>query len=160
MTAATTSRTLKKERTQRKILDAAIEVFAESGFDAASMGTIANQAGVKKALVQYHFETKEKLWQAAIDALWLQLDEMVVTLPRFEQGQTPEQEKEFLRESLRHIIRFARKHPAWVGIMFREASSPGPRLDWLIENHLRKNIVDSMQFVELAQKHGLLLVLP
>lgn len=46
------------------ILDAAEAVFANSGFNGASVREIANKANVAQALVHYHFETKEKLFEA------------------------------------------------------------------------------------------------
>ena len=47
------------------ILDAAEAVFAASGFNGASIREIATRAGVAQALIHYHFDTKEKLFEAA-----------------------------------------------------------------------------------------------
>jgi len=44
------------------IFDAAIEVFAESGFDQAKMDDIAKAAGVAKGTIYYHFKSKEELF--------------------------------------------------------------------------------------------------
>lgn len=46
------------------ILDAAEIVFAKNGFAGASVREIANKAGVAQALIHYHFNTKEKLFEA------------------------------------------------------------------------------------------------
>ena len=46
------------------ILDAAEVVFASSGFNGASIREIANKAGVAQALIHYHFDNKEKLFEA------------------------------------------------------------------------------------------------
>lgn len=46
------------------ILDAAELVFADKGFNGASMREIATQAGVAQALIHYHFDNKEKLFEA------------------------------------------------------------------------------------------------
>jgi AcrR family transcriptional regulator len=53
--------------TRRAILDAAVATFAERGYSGTAMGDVACAAGVTKSLVQYHFETKEHLWQAALE---------------------------------------------------------------------------------------------
>ncbi|OYN95578.1 TetR/AcrR family transcriptional regulator [Enemella evansiae] len=45
------------------ILAAAERVFAEVGYDAATMRTIAREAGVGLTLVVYHFETKLNLYR-------------------------------------------------------------------------------------------------
>lgn len=154
------NREQRKQQTQIRILNAALEVFSEVGFDAASLNQIANRCDVKKALVQYHFETKERLWKASIELLW---EHMRETLPdyiadseTFKSGADNAVNRDTMREVFRYIIRFARDNPAWVGIMFREASTPGPRLDWLVESYLRNDFAGGTRFIELAQKHGLL----
>ncbi len=120
------------------------------------MGTIANRAGMKKALVQYHFETKLKLWQESVNLLWAEMRNLADGLPKLNKSPTVDQERNQIREAFRAIIRFAKQHPDWVGIMFREAATPGPRLDWLVETHLKNDINDGVEFVVLAQSHGLL----
>jgi TetR/AcrR family transcriptional regulator len=46
---------------RRRILAAAADIFAQQGFDGASFGAVASAAEVKKSLVQYHFDSKERL---------------------------------------------------------------------------------------------------
>ena len=46
------TRQQQRQQTRTQILDAAIEVFARSGFEATSLAGIAARAGVKKALLQ------------------------------------------------------------------------------------------------------------
>ena len=151
------NRQQQKALTRRAILHAAIETFAEFGFDAASVGQIAERSNTKKALVQYHFETKEKLWQAAVNELWQQRDDV---LPRYFknaiEGTQATEGAENLRFVLRQIIRFAFDHPAWVGIMFREAATQGPRLEWFIETHLRDDYQQGLDFIKHAQQLDLL----
>lgn len=55
--------------TKRRILAAASKLFIERGYGAASMGDVADEAGVPKSLIQYHFETKEGLWSATCEDL-------------------------------------------------------------------------------------------
>jgi AcrR family transcriptional regulator len=53
---------LEKEGNGRlKILEAASEIFAAKGFDGARVDEIAKKAGVNKALIYYHFESKDKI---------------------------------------------------------------------------------------------------
>jgi AcrR family transcriptional regulator len=52
---------------KEKIIDAAIEVFFEKGFDAASMREIAEKAGLTKPMIYYHFKNKEGLYLGLLE---------------------------------------------------------------------------------------------
>jgi AcrR family transcriptional regulator len=53
--------------TQEAILDAAEEVFASHGYEGAAMREIAKRAGVNQALLHYHFETKDNLYERVVE---------------------------------------------------------------------------------------------
>lgn len=52
---------------RRRILRTTIRCFCAYGYEKSSMKLISAEAGVSQTLLHYHFETKEKLFQAAID---------------------------------------------------------------------------------------------
>lgn len=52
--------------TRERILKAACEVIADIGFENVSMRKVAEHAGVSKALLHYHFDTREKLFAEAM----------------------------------------------------------------------------------------------
>src|SRR4051794_24909594 len=54
------------ERARDRILSAALEEFANRGYDGTTTAEIARHAGVTQPLVHYHFETKDALWRAAV----------------------------------------------------------------------------------------------
>jgi AcrR family transcriptional regulator len=54
----------KKTQTQIKILDAALNQFAEKGYDLASTNVICGNAGVSKGTVFKYFATKRSLFSA------------------------------------------------------------------------------------------------
>jgi len=54
------------EETRARIMEAAIELFAASGFDGASTRAIADRAGVNLPAIQYYFGSKEGLYRAVI----------------------------------------------------------------------------------------------
>jgi AcrR family transcriptional regulator len=67
MTNPTDRKRLDPVKTRETILAAALDVFAEKGFDGTSIADIAAVAQVPKSLLQYHFGTKEELWKACLE---------------------------------------------------------------------------------------------
>jgi TetR/AcrR family transcriptional regulator, regulator of cefoperazone and chloramphenicol sensitivity len=57
------------EDTRRRILDAALELFAAEGYDGASTRLLAERAGVNLPAIQYYFGSKEGLYRAVIDSI-------------------------------------------------------------------------------------------
>lgn len=49
--------------TERKILQAASDIFLEKGHAGARMQEIADKAGINKAMLHYYFRSKEKLFK-------------------------------------------------------------------------------------------------
>ncbi len=58
----------KGERTRRRILEIAIERFGDRGYRATSVSEIARAAGLTQAASYAYFDSKELLFQAAVDA--------------------------------------------------------------------------------------------
>lgn len=58
----------KGERTRRRLLEIAIERFGERGYRATSVSEVARAAGLTQAAVYTYFESKEALFDAAVDA--------------------------------------------------------------------------------------------
>ena len=59
------------EETQRNdetIITAAIKVFSEKGYDAASMQDIADEANISRGPLYYRYKTKKDIYMAAMDA--------------------------------------------------------------------------------------------
>ena len=65
-----TQRTLQKEATRAAILQSALQIFSERGFDGGSTRDIAEHAGVHHALIKYYFDNKDTLWRAAVTFLF------------------------------------------------------------------------------------------
>ena len=62
-------RTAKAEQTRAGIVDAAMRLFRESGYDATTMRAIADEAGVSLGSAYYYFSGKEELVQAFYDQI-------------------------------------------------------------------------------------------
>jgi TetR/AcrR family transcriptional regulator len=64
-----------RQTSVEQILAAAENVFAEHGFEGATMAQLAAAAGLPKANLHYYFGTKERLYRAVLEgilALWLE----------------------------------------------------------------------------------------
>jgi AcrR family transcriptional regulator len=69
MKEATTRGTRDKAATRERILQAAMAVFAERGYVAASMDEIARRASSSKGGVYFHFPNKQAIFEALIAEL-------------------------------------------------------------------------------------------
>ncbi len=64
---AVSSRTLQAEQTRQQILATAQRLFTERGYDATSLQLIADEMGLTKAAVYYHFHAKDDILRAVLE---------------------------------------------------------------------------------------------
>ena len=57
----------KSKETAQRLLEAAMSVFAEHGFDGASTRMLVNKAGVNISAIPYYFGSKDGLYEAVIE---------------------------------------------------------------------------------------------
>ncbi|MFT4305410.1 MAG: helix-turn-helix domain-containing protein [Microbacterium sp.] len=91
--------------TRRAILDAALEVFAESGYRAGSLREIAERVEMSEAGLLHHFPSKAKLLEAVLDRRD-DRSEQVVPIDA-EDG----------AETLRGLVRLAEQNAATPGVV-------------------------------------------
>lgn len=121
--------------TQRRLLEAAGEVFAERGFHSATMKEITDRAEASLASINYHFSDKAELYAAVIRTLTVEA-EMTLS-PRNSAGDTaPEQFKRFVHELVERCLR--RDKPRWQHVLIgREMAQPTGALEPFIRNVIR-----------------------
>jgi AcrR family transcriptional regulator len=83
--------------TRQRILDVALELFAEQGYEKTSLREIAERLNVTKAALYYHFASKEALLAGIVDSLVEPADELVAW------SQTQPRTTEFRQEYLRRL---------------------------------------------------------
>lgn len=54
------------EDVEKKIVEAAKELFIENGFAETSMSDIAAKVGINRPVLHYYFRTKDKMFQAVL----------------------------------------------------------------------------------------------
>ncbi len=139
------------QSTRTAILEAALAEFAEKGFEAASIRSIAERTGFQHPLITYHYPSKDLLWQAVAEDTferirreWDARASEEVDLPPLER----------LRAEYRALFRHTTKFPEFHRFMRQEAASNNPRLQWVAENVLKPLIDRLLPQIEAAQAKG------
>jgi AcrR family transcriptional regulator len=128
---------LQNLETRDRILIAAGEVFAESGFRASTVRKICRRADVNVALINYYFRNKNELYSAVLEYAYRQALEKYPRGP-LETDHLPPEEKlaRFVRNFLRRTLDEGR--PSWHGkLMAREIVEPTGAMEQLIGREFR-----------------------
>jgi AcrR family transcriptional regulator len=115
-------RRLKPERRRELILLGAMELFAERGYEGASMNEIARVAGITPAVIYDHFPSKSAL---QVELLERQSEELFAFIGESLIAAAPGPEAR-LRAGVDAFFRFVEEHPYAWRMMFRDPpSDPG-----------------------------------
>lgn len=137
-----------------RILAAALEVFAEQGFDGARTRDIAARAGANLGLINYYFGGKQALWQAAVASAFEELQRELGAAVAPAQADAGERAR--LERVLRRFVRFVAQRPAFMRLMNDEGKRDGPRMRWLADHYVRPMTEGLRRLVEAAQAQGAL----
>jgi TetR/AcrR family fatty acid metabolism transcriptional regulator len=132
---------------RRLILDAAVRVFARSGYHGARVGDIAEEAGVAHGLLYHYFSSKEEVLATVFRENWRALLE---TLHRVEVADEPADEK--LRGVVKILLRSWRNDPDLVRVMVREVAR-SPQLQAQVDE-VREVFLVVQRIVEQGQAEG------
>jgi len=121
--------------TKDALLEAAIEVFADKGFDAATVRDICSKANANVAAVNYHYGGKDALYMAVL--------EVVFPSDEYERYTTSDTEpEERLRQYLRKLVReiYERGNnivsERW-SIFLREMAKPSKNLNFIVKRQVQ-----------------------
>lgn len=118
------------EETKAVILQAALTLFSERGFEGVALRDIAAKAGVEHSLVRYHFTDKARLWRAALGDLIDKMNAERAASWRATRGQPlVERFKQYLRD----YVRYCAHHPEHARIMVHETVGDSDRTAWIAE---------------------------
>jgi AcrR family transcriptional regulator len=127
MTAGTNHRRPTKER----ILDAAEAVFAERGYDAASLADVADRVGIRPQAIYNHYRSKWELYVAVLerllDPLFEVLDHALEGPPTAERG----------NRGIAAEIALHARNPNLARLVQYGVLAGGPQLDLLLERWYR-----------------------
>ena len=138
---------------KERILTAALDEFAERGLAGARVDHIAARAGINKAMIYYHFDSKEALYD---DILRAQLEAGVADLT--ELVTEPMTLEDVLRTVARYHARGLRANDKIGRIFLRELAAGGERIQWITPNlagkeELRTRIVGLVEEGKLSGKY-------
>ena len=104
-------------RTRAEIVAAAERHFAERGFEAARLDDVADDVGIRRAAIFYHFGDKQELYAAVLDEVFRDLA-----------GDLPEDGSALTRleASLAGWIDFVAQRPNVARLILREAADARP----------------------------------
>jgi TetR/AcrR family transcriptional regulator len=120
--------------TRDRIVVAAIDLFSDQSFDGAATREIAARAGVTQPLLNYHFRSKEELWQSAVDSLFERLNQ---TLDDRTIGLRGVDEITTAKLLVREFVTFSARNPQLHRIIMQESKVDGPRMDYIVDRHVR-----------------------
>ena len=87
--------------TKEKILEAALTLFAENGYDGTSVEQIAIIVGIKAPSLYKHYKGKEDILNALIDSAETRYEEMFGSENNI--GKVPQSREEFIRVTMERI---------------------------------------------------------
>ncbi|MGX1882945.1 TetR/AcrR family transcriptional regulator [Streptomyces sp. NPDC055287] len=95
-----------RRRSRERLLQATVELVAERGYEATTLGDIADRAGSARGLVSYYFPGKRQLLQSAVHRLMHRtLEAALEREPRTEDG------SELLARAIDAVLGLACDHP-------------------------------------------------
>ena len=141
----------RRQQTRSRILQAALETFAERGYEGAAIRDIAARAGVNHALIKYHFVDKETLWKTAVAFLFDRLDRDVRFYSSTDRDTS---DLDRLKDWIRRYVRYCARHPEHARIMMQVSMSDGPRLAWAAR-FIRSEHEDAAAWIAKYARRGI-----
>lgn len=96
----------RRDRIETSIVTEAVRVFAECGYEGASIAAVAENAGLSKQNLMYYFPTKHALYQRVLDGV---LDDWLDRMASL--ADSPGEPADVLRDYVRAKLRFSREQP-------------------------------------------------
>jgi AcrR family transcriptional regulator len=140
----------KRLETDRRILDAATEVFAEYGFSGARVDEIAARAGVNKATIYYHIGDKKKLYAEVTHGILGNTAEKIALIV----GDSIHPEEKF-RRYIRTVAETMEQNPQKAPIIMREIASGAHHIPDIIPEDMARIIGLLSKILEQGKNEGI-----
>lgn len=122
--------------TLEQILSAALRMFADKGYDGASVAALNRELGVSHNLIHQRFGSKEKLWYTTVDWAFTDIAAQLLQELNDPTGGPLEQARRFIR---RFVLIIAHR-PEALRLVNIEGVAETPRLAYLYERHIEPTL--------------------
>jgi AcrR family transcriptional regulator len=127
------------EDPRRRLLEAAGQIFAEKGYEGATVRDIIDRAGVNISAVNYYFQGKERLYAEVVkQAACGSVED--TPMPTWAPGAPPALKlRDFIRTMVSRLLR--KDKPAWHSrLIMRELGQPTPACAEWVRDYVRPNM--------------------
>lgn len=139
------------EEVRERILAAALECFGAFGFEGTSTRAVAERADVTHTLVLYHFQSKDMLWIATMEAALAKYGAAI----KENLDQAGERSaRETLATFIDQFVRMSARQPQIHRILTAEGNQATPRLEWIVENFIRWHFMTLRDVIRRGQDEG------
>lgn len=115
-----------------RLLQAALDAFAEQGYDGTSVRGLSRRLGISHALLTARYGSKEGLWFAAMEHALVQAQQ---TWQNIDDSPAVD-DLDALRQALVRQVTFSAAHPQVLRIMNREGAIDSPRMRFVVERFI------------------------
>lgn len=146
---------------QKKILEAAVEIFSEKGYSATSTNEIAKKAGVAEGTIFRHYKTKKDLLLSIVAPMMAKFIAPFIIKDFYKVLTSDYQNLEdFLRAVIINRMQFAKKHMPMVKIFLQEIPFHS-ELKEQFKEHVVSQVFERLELIiETYQKRGEIINLP
>jgi AcrR family transcriptional regulator len=138
-------RRVKKE----EIIGVATRLFAQRGYEGASMGDLAELVGLRKASLFHHFESKDVLYAAVLSELLREIEDAIRRALASE-GSLPER----LDAMTDAITEMLVGNPHAARLLVREAMDWGPVMQAELSDQIQSVLAAAVSFARAGQSAG------
>jgi len=132
-----------------EILEVATRLFAERGYEGASMNDVAELVGMRKASLFYHFATKDALYEAVVDRVIKSMHEPLQAIYA-SGGSFPER----LDALTRTLVESLGARPYAARLLLRETMDWGPVMRNTLADRILVVLEASAAWVQAGQAAG------
>lgn len=145
--------------TRQRLLDAAIEEFARSGFDGATVRDICRRADASVNAINYHFGDKQQLYVEAVKASHCNIRvgpgiELIDQIAAQFKGDPEQRLKAFVRGMVAMAMAVDRRSDANHQLLFREIAKPTVATEHIVREFIEPQFAQLTKILEALLPAG------